>query len=68
MEAVQCNHCQKKFTVCGSKKHELLTHMKILYFQVCERIFKTINKVKKHEAECQLFSGMASALKETAVT
>ena len=51
-----------------SEKHKLLPNKNIIDCQACERNFKTINELKKHVANKWVFSGMASALKESAVT
>ena len=42
--------------------------MTIIACQVCERIVKTVNEVKKHVADNSIILGMASALKEKYVT
>ena len=53
----------------SEKRHTLLPHMKVIAFQGCERIVKTINEVrKKHVATKSIILGMASALNESSVT
>ena len=49
MKAIKCSNCQKKLIWCESKKLNLLTHLKIIACQVCERIVQTVNYEKAIE-------------------
>ena len=51
MEAVECNKCQKKLVTWGSKRHKCQPQKKVISCKVCERIFKTIDNMKKHIAK-----------------
>ena len=51
MEAVECEKCKKKLVRWGSKRHKCQPHRKPISCKVCERVFKTIDEVKKHIAD-----------------
>lgn len=50
MEAVECNKCKKRLVKWGSKRHICQAPKKLLSCNICERVFKTNDQVKKHVA------------------